>query len=85
MVKGKGARHNRPWGPKRGSRGIALPVREPRHEEEMGWLASRPGRFSRGKKTRYPLYSVCVCVCVKQPGDSRAKNVFVFMFDGDEQ
>jgi hypothetical protein len=39
--------------PKRGSRGITLPVREPRHEEGMGWLAPRPGRFTPGKETRY--------------------------------
>jgi hypothetical protein len=26
-----------------GSRGIALPFREPRHEEGLGWLAPRPG------------------------------------------
>jgi hypothetical protein len=44
-----------PEGP-RGSRGIALPVSEPRHEEEMRWLAPRPGRFTPGKETRYPLY-----------------------------
>jgi hypothetical protein len=41
----------------RGRRGIALPVREPRHEEGMGWLAPRAGRFTLGKETRYPLYS----------------------------
>jgi hypothetical protein len=46
----------RPWGPKRGSRGIALPFREPRHEEGMGWLAPRPGRFTPWKETRYQLY-----------------------------
>jgi hypothetical protein len=23
----------------------------------MGWLAPRPGRFTAGKETRYPLYS----------------------------
>jgi hypothetical protein len=56
LGKGKGSPCNRPWGPKRGSRGIALPVREPRHEEGIGWLAPRPGRFTAGKETRYPLY-----------------------------
>jgi hypothetical protein len=54
--KGKGSPYNRPWGPKRGSRGIVIPVREPRHEEGMGWVAPRPGRFTPGKETRYPLY-----------------------------
>jgi hypothetical protein len=54
--KGKGSPYNEPWGPKRGSRGIALPFREPRHEEGMGWLAPRPGRFTPRKDTRYPLY-----------------------------
>jgi hypothetical protein len=39
-----------------GSRGIALPIRDPRHQEGMGWLAPRPGRFTPGKETRYPLY-----------------------------
>jgi hypothetical protein len=39
-----------------GNRGIALPVREPQHEKGMGWLASRPGRFTPGKDTRCPLY-----------------------------
>jgi hypothetical protein len=43
--KDKGSPCNRPWRPKRGSRGIALPIREPWHEEGMGWLAPRPGRF----------------------------------------
>jgi hypothetical protein len=43
--------YNRPWGAKRGSRDIALPCREPRHEEGMGWLAPRPGRFTPGKET----------------------------------
>jgi hypothetical protein len=47
-----------PEGPRGGggNRGIALPVREPRHEEGIGWLAPRPGRFTPGKETRYPLY-----------------------------
>jgi hypothetical protein len=48
--KGKGAPYNRPWGPKRGSRGIALLVREPWYEEGMGWLAPRPCRFTPGKE-----------------------------------
>jgi hypothetical protein len=39
-----------------GSRRIALPFREPRHEEGMGWLAPRPGRFTPEKQSRYPLY-----------------------------
>jgi hypothetical protein len=54
--KGKGSLCNRSWGPKRGSRGVAVPVREPRHEEGMGWLAPRPGRFIPGKETQYPSY-----------------------------
>jgi hypothetical protein len=54
--KGKGSPYNRPWGPKRRSWGIALPCREPRHEEGMVWLAPRPGRFNPGKETQYPLY-----------------------------
>jgi hypothetical protein len=45
-----------PWGPKRGSRGIALPFCEPQHEEGMGWLVPHPGRLTRRKETRYPLY-----------------------------
>jgi hypothetical protein len=56
LVNGKGSPYNRPWGPKRGSSGIAPPFREPRHEEGMGWLAPRPGRFTPGKETWYPLY-----------------------------
>jgi hypothetical protein len=55
LLKGKGSPYSRPWGPKRGRRGIALPVREPRHEEGMGWLAPRPGRFTPGRDTWYPL------------------------------
>jgi hypothetical protein len=54
--KGKGSSYNSPWGPKRGSRGIALPFCEPRHEKGMGWLAPHPGRFTPRKETRYPLY-----------------------------
>jgi hypothetical protein len=48
--KGKGLPYNRPSGPKRGSRGIALSFRELRHEERMGWLAPRPGRMPPGKR-----------------------------------
>jgi hypothetical protein len=56
VKKGKGSPYNRPWGRKRGSRGIALPFRKPQHEKGMGWLASRPGRLNPGKETRYPFY-----------------------------
>jgi hypothetical protein len=59
--RGKGSPYNRPRGPKRGNRGIALPFREPRHEEGMGWLAPRPGRLTPGKETRYPLL-IYICV-----------------------
>jgi hypothetical protein len=48
--KGKGSPYKRPWGPKRGSRGIALPVCEPRHEEGRGWLPHAPAALSPGKR-----------------------------------
>jgi hypothetical protein len=53
--KDKGSPYNRAWVSKRGSRGIALPVREPRHEEGMGWLAPRPGRFTPGERDPVPI------------------------------
>jgi hypothetical protein len=40
----------------RGSRGIALTLSLTLALDESGWSTPRPGRFSPGKNTRYPLY-----------------------------
>jgi hypothetical protein len=47
--------YHRPWGPKRGSRSIALTFREPGHEEGIGWLAPRPGRFTPLERDPVPV------------------------------
>jgi hypothetical protein len=39
----------------RGSGAIALPFLEPLSQMWFGWSTPRPGRFTPGKQTRYPL------------------------------